>query len=291
MITTNEDINKNLESTTSAITWPAIFGGTFVAIAVSLILLILGSSLGFSSLSPWSYLNPTAVSFTVGTVIWLIIMQWLSAGVGGYVTGRLRTKWTKIHNDEIFFRDTAHGFLVWSLSTIFVVIFTACTTFSLLGGALKVTTTLTTGAVAGASYGALQNAMNVGNTENESKNYYVDSLFRTTQSNTNVGQDVRQETTRILTRSIEEGNIPEGDKTYLANLVASRIGISPEEATQRIDDVMGRLNEAKAKVQESAEKARKTAIYLSLFTFLSMIAGAFIGCITAALGGKHRDEY
>lgn len=44
-------------------------------------------------------------------------MQWLSAALGGYVTGRLRTRWVGLHTHQAFFRDTAHGFITWSLAT------------------------------------------------------------------------------------------------------------------------------------------------------------------------------
>ena len=103
----------------SAASWPAIFAGAFVAVSVSLVLLALGSGLGFAAISPWQGHGVSATTFTVTTAIWLIVTQWLSAALGGYIAGRLRTKWVGTHTHEVFFRDTAHGFVTWSVATVF----------------------------------------------------------------------------------------------------------------------------------------------------------------------------
>src|SRR4051812_20209524 len=114
-ITISENTISDEESRVSAVSWGAIISGAFAAAAVSLALLFLGSALGLSTLSPWSHPDAEAVkAFTAKTAIWLIVMQWAASGLGGYLTGRLRTKWTQMHTEEVFFRDTAHGFLTWA---------------------------------------------------------------------------------------------------------------------------------------------------------------------------------
>jgi uncharacterized membrane protein len=61
-----------------------------------------------------------ATTFAVTSAIWLIVTQWLSSGVGGYVAGRLRTRWIGTHTHEVFFRDTAHGLITWAVATVLV---------------------------------------------------------------------------------------------------------------------------------------------------------------------------
>lgn len=107
METTNLTSGEGIKS---AVTWGPIFAGAFAAIGLSLVLLALGSGLGLMTVSPWSNSGASATTFTVMTGIWLIIMQWLSSALGGYMTGRLRTKYVRLHTDEVYFRDTAHGF-------------------------------------------------------------------------------------------------------------------------------------------------------------------------------------
>ena len=104
----------------SAASWPAIIAGAFVAAAVSLVLLALGSGLGFAAISPWPGHGVAVTTFAVTTAIWLIVMQWVSSGIGGYITGRLRTRWIGTHTHEVFFRDTAHGLVTWAVATVLV---------------------------------------------------------------------------------------------------------------------------------------------------------------------------
>src|ERR1700756_4495890 len=95
----------------SAVSWASVIGGALAAVAVTLLLVALGSGIGFSSVSPWSASNPSATPFTALAAVWLIIVQWLASALGGYLAGRLRIKWTGLRTHEVFFRDTAHGFL------------------------------------------------------------------------------------------------------------------------------------------------------------------------------------
>lgn len=100
--------------------WGSILGGALGAIGVSIILFNAGSGLGFSTVEPWSFANRAPETFAVGAAIWLVVMQWLSAALGGYLAGRMRSKWIGPRTDEVLFRDTAHGFLAWALATVIV---------------------------------------------------------------------------------------------------------------------------------------------------------------------------
>ena len=97
--------------TASAVSWAAVLAGAFVAAAFSLALVALGAGVGLISVSPWSSNNPSVTTFTVLAAAWFIAVQLFAPGVGGYLAGRLRTRWARVHTDEVFFRDTAHGLL------------------------------------------------------------------------------------------------------------------------------------------------------------------------------------
>ena len=114
---------QSVESSASAVEWAAIVGGALAAVGVSIILFTLGSGLGLSTVSPWSWSNPSPTTFGMVAAIWLIITQWLASALGGYLTGRLRKKWVGIRTDEVVFRDTAHGFLAWALATVLMATF------------------------------------------------------------------------------------------------------------------------------------------------------------------------
>ena len=110
------------ESTASALSWSAVAGGTIAAIALTLTLLTLGSAFGLGSVSPWPGVGARPTTFTIGAGLWLVVTQWLSAAMGGYLAGRLRVRWHGLHTDEVMFRDTAHGLLTWATGTVIMAV-------------------------------------------------------------------------------------------------------------------------------------------------------------------------
>jgi hypothetical protein len=134
-----------------AVSWGAIFAGAVVAVATSLILLALGAGLGYASMSVWPGLGAAGSSFTIAGVIWLIVTQWFSAAIGGYIAGRLRHRWLATHVHEVFFRDTAHGLVTWAVATLAVAAVTAGSLSSLVAGATRSTTLMTDAHVAGST--------------------------------------------------------------------------------------------------------------------------------------------
>src|ERR1700744_2037009 len=106
------------EASSSAVSWAAIFAGAFGALALAVVLTSLGAGLGLTTISAWPNSGASATTFTISAGIGLIVVQWLSSALGGFITGRLRTKWVGVHPHEVFFRDTAHGFFSWALTTI-----------------------------------------------------------------------------------------------------------------------------------------------------------------------------
>lgn len=272
-ITSQTDEFFVAEASPSPVSWCAILAGAVVAGATSLALLFLGSSLGFATMSPWSGFDPSIMEVTTAAIIWMIVMQWISSGLGGYLTGRLRTRWTDIHSDEVCFRDTAHGFLTWALATLLTAGFLATTAAAIVGTGTQAASTVAAGEAARGQ-----------TSENGVIDYYVDSLYRSDRaaSVNGSGTDTRGETTRLMLRSMR-GDLSEADESYLAQIVANRTGMTRAEAERRVDTVT-------AEMKQTVEKARKAASTFSIFTFLSMLIGAFIGSVTAAIGGRQRDD-
>src|SRR6202521_1975206 len=173
------------ESSHSAVSWPAIIAGAFAALAISVVLASLGAGLGLTSISAWPNVGASATTFTISAGIGLIVVQWLSAALGGYITGRLRTKWTDVHTHEVFFRDTANGFLSWALATIVGTVLLGMAASSIAGGGVRTATTVGEGAAQGATSGV--------------SGYAVDGLFRSDRVDASANnQDVTAQATRIL---------------------------------------------------------------------------------------------
>ena len=273
------------ESSQSAVSWAAIFSGALAAVSITLVLLALVAGLGLTSISPWPNSGASATTFTIGAGIGLIVVQWLAAGIGGFLTGRLRTKWVSVHVHEIFFRDTAHGFLAWALATVTGILLFASAASSIIGGGVHAAATVAGGAAQGAGQMVAQAASGV-------SAYDVDSLFRSDRPDPAANpQNTNAQVTRILASGIANGDMPAADRTYVAQLVAARTGISQADAEKRVDEVIAREKAAEVKAKQVANAARKATAEFAIFTALSMLIGAFIASAAAAYGGSVRDEY
>lgn len=259
------------EANTSAVSWPAIIAGAVVAAAASLILLALGSGIGLASVSPWPGAGASATTFTVLTAVWLIVVQWVASGLGGYLTGRLRSKWVSTHTHEVFFRDTAHGLLMWALATVLGTLLLASAVSSALGTGIRAAGSATSGGVNAADSSLIP--------------YDVDTLFRSSQPDANApASNANAEAARILGKALTAGNISAADRSYLAQMIAARSGLSQEQAQQRVDGVM-------TQAREAADAARKASAMASLYVALSMLIGAFVAGVAAAIGGRVRDTH
>jgi hypothetical protein len=281
----------------SAVSWPAIIAGAFVAAAVSLILFALGSGLGFAAMSPWQGKGVSGVSVAVTAAVWLILTQWISAGVGGYIAGRLRTRWIGTHTHEVFFRDTAHGLITWAVASVLVTLTLASTLSSTVAGAGHVA-----GHIAGPAMGAAgQHSMHEGPTNpgemmpkgESAADYNLDRLLRPAEAGaaTQAASDPRLEVAHIVANAVATGSLADADRAYLAQIVAQRSGISAQDAQKRVDDFTASAMEAAAKVKAAADTARKRAAEASIYFALSLLVGAFIASVSAALGGRLRDEH
>jgi hypothetical protein len=254
-----------------SVSWGSIIAGAFVAAAVSLALFALGAGLGLSSVSPWADSGISASTFGNVAGVYLVVVAVMSSAIGGYLAARLRTKWTGIHTNEVFFRDTAHGLIAWAFATVL--------SASALGAAV---THIVNGAAAGAAPAAAQAAPQA----NPSR-VFVDRLFRADQTagtaSTGNSEAPRAEVLRLWTSSFREsGDLAAEDRAYVARLVSAQTGLSPPDAEKRVNDV---IVEAKA----AADRARSGAAKLALWMTAALLFGAFAASLAAIEGGQLRD--
>jgi hypothetical protein len=224
------------ESASSGISWSAVIGGSFVIATLYLILLALGAGFGLSAVSPWSSAGLTAATTGSMAIAWLIVIEIISSAFGGYLAGRLRTKWTAIHSDEVFFRDTASGFLAWAVALVVSIAFLASAAASMTGGAMQAR--------------ALENAP--ATTLADPNMYFIDALFRSDRAATDVGNAAtKTEAERIVVKALAAGQMPASDQSYLERLVSDRTGISQPDAATRVSQVITEARQAEDAVRKA----------------------------------------
>jgi len=282
-----------------AVSWGAILAGAAAAAALSLILLLLGTGLGLSGLSPWSGRGASPTAFGVAAIAWVVVTQLMASGMGGYLAGRLRTRWAGVDPDEVHFRDTAHGFLAWGVATIATAALLASALGSAAEAGAKVGATAAGSAVALAAPAAKLGAGQASPGEDPASAYLIDGLFRADPAkplaagSADAEGRVPPELPRILLNGLRTGVLPPEDTHYLGQWVAVRAGISPADAERRVTDVFTRLQaqvrETETSLRAAADRARKVSIQAALWIFISLLAGAFTASLAATVGGRQRD--
>jgi hypothetical protein len=279
----------------SGLSWGAVIAGAITAIAVTIIVVALGSGIGLSLASPYSY-SPSGSTLTIMGAVWLVFAQAIGFAVGGYIAGRLRRDPSALRTAEVKFRDGANGLTVWAIGV-------AVSTIIIAAAAGKVTNAVENTAGAAASLTASAGQW-------PSIDYFVDNLLRTSpqpgangaaavaSNGANAGQSSvaanaanarmqRDQVSRILVTALGPKGLSSNDRTYLARIVSAQTGLSENDAQQRVDDV---VSMAKQDATQAVDAARKAAAYLSFWTFMSLLFGAVCATMGGMLGGDLRDE-
>ena len=281
-----------------AVSWGAVLAGAVGAAAFSLVLILLGTGLGLSVVSPWAHDGVTAATAGVSTIVWITVVQILASVLGGYLAGRLRSRWITVHTNEVYFRDTAHGFLAWSVATLLMATLLSSAVGSIVTTGLKASAAVA-GSVAAVGAASAKN----GALESESVSYSVDSLFRpgsTTAATSNaevvqaVPPDKIAEVVRIFVKGLQAGDLGAADTQYLGQVVATHTGLSQVDSEKRVADTFTQLKQslqqARDKARQAADDARKASAYMALWLVISLLIGAFVASLAATFGGRLRDS-
>lgn len=279
-----------------AICWAAIFAGAAGAAALALLLVILGSGLGFSVVSPWKYAGITAGSFGVAAIAWLCLTQLAAAGVGGYLAGRLRVRWLAVDKDEVYFRDTAHGFLAWAVASLLGAVVVS----GLLGSMGRGVGAGLVGTAKTAAFALAPSADHQGaRAGGEAMKYVIDSMFRreAAPAAAPVAQPrsrvPAREVARIFTQALHAGVLPQDDKSHIGELIALHTGLAQPQAQTRVtkgfEQLQNMLNQAATMAREAVDAARKATAYAALWMSVALLAGAFVASLMAVYGGRRRD--
>jgi hypothetical protein len=292
--------------------WPAIFAGIVLASAVALVMLTFGSAIGlsFANFRGGTGVSPVWVAIAAAT--WLLWVEVSSMMAGGYLAGRLRRRAHDASEHESDVRDGAHGLIVWAGALLIGAVIAVGGVGAAVGAIGNMAGTATTAAAsaAGPAAGAAASKLPL-----DPNAYFADTLFRpaspaagaaaaapaaagTAGASTgsraanaaSATSDATAEAGRILTQGAATGTVSDEDKSYLAQSITARTGISADDAKKRVDTVLGNIDAAKAKAADAAETARKTGVLAAFLTAASLLVAAAGAYWAAMQGGNHRDK-
>ena len=256
-----------------AISWSAVFAGGFAAIGLSVVLIILGSAFGFGAMSPFAGDGLSAATIGIVTIVWLIFIQLFASIAGGYIAGRVRPRWT-IHGDEVYFRDTVHGFLTWAVAS----------------AAMFAVAALAAGVGTVAAAGAASAIASTEEADDLPAILIADHLYRVPGVPAQALSSSREEASRLILQSIaDEDAITPEDRAWLVRDVADRTDIPVTEADTRVQLAFAQIEQARETAREEVDAARAASATLAVATALAMMVGAFVACFAAVFGGRERD--
>jgi hypothetical protein len=269
-------IVENEAAPVAAISWPAVLAGAAVAGAFSLMLLALGSGIGFATFSPWSPRSVDTLRGATFAGIFLAATAVISAAMGGYITGRLRHLWPSVHTDEVVFRDHAHGLITWAVATLATAAFLGSAGTNLLGGAATE-----------ATRGATEMQARAGAHPD-----FTDRLFQYDRvkappagASTAFGRpfEADRATADRLIATAATRPLTTEEHADLTGIIASRTGMAPADAD-------GRATKIETEARVAADTARRVAMRLAFWTVAAMLLGALAASLAAWEGGALRDR-
>jgi len=301
--------------------WSAVLAGTAIATAMSMLLYGFGAAVGLYVAQPWSNSSETTTAISVAAIIFVAIAYIYSLALGSYFTGRMRARHS-FNTSEAQFRDGTNGLVVWAIALIVGAVIasnvlvgtadrvatagyrtaagvsTAVAPFaetvvdrllrspiadqtgaaSQEGPAAEATPATSPTASPGEPAEATNAAAPTGSAATNTTAANVDGTLEAQQ---------REQIVRIVSRSLSAGEISDADKQYLANVLESDFGYSPDEATRLVGQNMDQaLQETKAFLEE----AKETTAFAGFWTAVVVLLAGLASWWAATLGGTHRDE-
>lgn len=265
------EIVRRTETGLGHVDWGAIFAGTAVATAISMMFLAFGSALGLSLTAFSGRTTMPGLGLVMALGLWLIWLQVTASLGGGYVTGRLRRRTGDSPRHEAALRDGMHGLVVWALGVLIGSLVAAwLATLGAMGAAA-----LGSGAAANPQASALSD-------------YNVDLLLRPAQAAApaanppQVTPESRAEIGRLLSFN-RVSAAPSDNRAYLVGRIAAATGLSEQDAAQRLDATL-------AAMKAQADQARRLGVILGFITVASLLVSAVAAWWAAMRGGSHREE-
>jgi hypothetical protein len=206
-----------------------------------------------------------------------------------------------VHTDEVYFRDTAHGFLAWAIASLATAALLGSVIGSIVNGGVQAGATVAGGVAAGSEI--LKHER-----DSEPMGYFVDLLFRK-DNNVSVAKEsampmavpeartvgFSSEVTRIFMNTVPTAPLSAADVQYVSHLVVQRTGLTQQNAEKRVINTYTRLQtklrDIDTAAREAANKARKASAYAALWLFISLLIGAFVASFAATFGGRQRDLF
>ncbi len=269
------------------ISWGAVLAGAAIVIAVQVSLSLLGFGIGLSTVDLAAGDTPQATSFGLGAGIWWVISNLVALVVGGYVAARLSGM--PLRGDGII-----HGVLTWAVTLLITIYLLTTGVGSIVGGAFNVVGDTLSGVGQGVAKAVPQAADAAGVSVDQIKQQ-AQQLLRPEQPGALNADQAQSELVADLGK-MATGSQQEAQQAreQAVAIVAQQVGISPDQANQRIDQLEAeakqKADQAKAAATQAADSTASAASSASIWAFIAFVLGAAAGAWGGSMGTRNRLE-
>ena len=264
--------------TPTRLSWGAVFAGVVIAVAVQLVLGILGAGIGLTMVDPVEGTTPGAAGFGIGAGICWLITTVIALGAGGYAAARV----AGVHDR---FDALVHGLVVWGVTLILTLYLLTSVVGGIIGGAFR-----TVGAVAGAAgstVGAAAPAaasvagIDKQDVRSEAAAYLSDAPNDPAQMTPEQAQTAIAKELPAMARGGADGQQAEA---RVVDIVAAQRKISREQAQAQVTRAKQQFVQAKDKTVETAKVATDKAAGAAAGTSFMLVLALLIGAGAAGFG-------
>jgi ElaB/YqjD/DUF883 family membrane-anchored ribosome-binding protein len=263
------------------VSWPAIFAGVVLVLAVEVLLNMLGAGVGLGLVSPNSGGTPDAASFGIGAGLWWLVSTIIALVFGCFVAARLAGVATR-------FDGVLHGLVIWGLALLITIYLLTSAIGGVIGGAFSTLGGTLTAAGKGITAAAPQIASAAGLTPDVVQQEAQAYLQPTNPDPATMNpQDAQKEIARLVPDLAASGDRANQAKDRIITIMAAQLNISKEEATKRFDAAQAQLTQARDRAVQTAknvtDQSAATISRASFLAFASLFIGAVVGGVVGSL--------
>lgn len=264
--------------TPTRLSWGAIFAGVVLAVAVQLVLGILGAGIGLTMVDPVEGTTPGAAGFGIGAGIYWLITTILALGAGGYAAARV----AGVHER---FDALVHGLVVWGVTLILTLYLLTSAVGGIIGGAFR-----TVGAVAGAAgttvgVAAPRAASVAGLDESDVRSEAAAYLSEAPNDPAQMTpEQAQKEVAKELPALARGGADGQRAESRIVDIVAAQRRISRPEAQAQVTRAKRQFVQTKNRTIATAKSATDQAAGAAAGTSFILVLALLIGAGAAGFG-------
>ncbi|UEM01936.1 hypothetical protein JL101_018255 [Skermanella rosea] len=248
------------------IAWSAVFAGVVVALALNLVLAILGIGIGLTTIDPAQADSPQASTLGIAATLWWIVSALISIAAGGWVAGRMAGMPTRVDG-------ALHGLITWGIATLLLFWLLTSAVGSLIGGTFSV--------VGNALSTATQEATQAAGQTDPGTAQGIQEQARALLAPE--GGSLPQGALDTLSR-IARGDVSQEELQSAATRLAEQAGIPQEQARQTIDNLRQQYAQTAEQATQAAQATADTVSSAALWSFLALVLGALAGSLGGMAG-------